>query len=166
MSMRMRTTRRGRFAAAVAVCLLWAAAAVADTCAPSTLDLRDADTSLRFAVEVMDTESGRAQGLMNRESLPKFSGMLFVYPEPGPVAFWMKNTLIPLDMLFFDETGTLVNIHENARPLDETPIPGGNDILYVLEINGGLATQLGIDIGAELRHPALDQDNAAWSCVE
>lgn len=158
-------TRHAAFAGIFGAALLWAAAAMADTCAPGTLDLRDPDTALRFSVEVMDTEAGRAQGLMNRESLPKFSGMLFVYPEPGPVAFWMKNTLIPLDMLFFDETGTLVNIHENARPLDETPIPGGTDILYVLEINGGLAAELGIDLGAELRHPALDQEIAAWPCA-
>ena len=161
----MRMTRRAAFAGALGAALFWAAAAVAESCAPATLDLRDSDTALRFSVEVMDTEADRAQGLMNRESLPKFSGMLFVYPEPGPVAFWMKNTLIPLDMLFFDETGTLVNIHENARPLDETPIPGGNDIVYVLEINGGLAAELGIDLGAELRHPALDQESAAWPCA-
>lgn len=155
---------RGSRALWLTAAVFWAGAAVAETCDPARLDLRDADSSLRFSVEVMDTEAGRAQGLMNRESLPKFASMLFVYPEPGPVAFWMKNTLIPLDMLFFDETGTLVNIHENARPLDETPIPGGTDILYVLEINGGLASELGIDPGAQIRHPALDQTDAAWQC--
>ena len=113
----------------------------------------------------MDTAEGRAQGLMNRESLGRFSGMLFVYDTPQPVAFWMENTLIPLDMLFFDETGALRRIHENAVPLDRTPIPGGDDIRFVLEINGGLARTLGIEEGAELRHPAIDQTLAAWPCA-
>jgi uncharacterized membrane protein (UPF0127 family) len=67
-------------------------------------------------------------------------------------------------MLFFDASGTLERVHENARPLDRTPIPGGNDIRFVLEINGGLAAELGIEPGAELRHPSIDQAEAAWPC--
>lgn len=148
----------------------WAAAAGGawgqDACAPGVADLRDADTSLRFQVEVMDTPEGHARGLMFRESLPRFSGMLFVYEAAGPVAFWMENTLIPLDMLFFDGAGRLQRIHENAVPLDRTSIFGGEDIRYVLEINGGHARALGIDEGAVLRHPALDQAEAAWPCTE
>ena len=95
--------------------------------------------TLRFSVEVVDDAAERAQGLMFRESLPKFSGMLFVYETPQPVAFWMRNTLIPLDMLFFDGAGRLARIKRDATPHDETPIIGGDDIRYVLEINGGLA---------------------------
>lgn len=157
-------TRAG-IAAAVLVAL-WSGAAAADECAPGVLDLRDADATLRFEVEVVDSEEGRARGLMFRESLPRFGGMLFVYPEPEPVAFWMRNTVIPLDMLFFDQTGRLTRIHENAVPLDETPIPGGNDIVYVLEVNAGTVASLGIELGAEMRHPAIDPDLAAWSCAE
>ncbi len=152
-------------AALAAISLLVAAQASADGCAPATVDLRDPDSTARFEVEVMDTAEGRATGLMRRESLGRFAGMLFVYDEAQPVAFWMENTLIPLDMLFFDETGTLRRIHENAVPLDRTPIPGGDDIQFVLEINGGLARTLGIEEGAELRHPAIDQDLAAWPCA-
>ena len=92
---------------------------------------------------MVDDAGERAQGLMFRESLPKFSGMLFVYETPQPVAFWMKNTLIPLDMLFFDAQGRLMRIQSQARPLDETPVVGGDNVRYVLEINGGLAEQLG-----------------------
>jgi uncharacterized membrane protein (UPF0127 family) len=137
-------------------------AAFGADCAPDQADLRDPDTTLRFHVEVVDDAGERAQGLMNRESLPKFSGMLFVYETPQPVAFWMKNTLIPLDMLFFDAQGRLTRIKSRAQPLDETPIMGGDSVQYVLEINGGLAESLGIDLGAELRHPAIA--GAAWSC--
>ncbi|MER2510703.1 DUF192 domain-containing protein [Amaricoccus sp.] len=138
----------------------------AETCAAGVVDLRDADTTARFRVEVMDTEPEREKGLMFRESLPKYGGMLFVYEAPQPVAFWMENTLIPLDMLFFDQAGRLTRVHENARPRDRTPIPGGDDIRYVLEVNAGTVKALGIELGAELRHPALDQAAAAWPCAK
>ena len=149
-------------ALALAAACLWAPLARADDCAPGVLDLRDPDTTLRFHVEVMDDADERANGLMFRESLPHFSGMLFVYDSAQPVAFWMRNTLIPLDMLFFDQTGTLTRIKREAQPHDETPVMGGDAIRYVLEINGGLADQLGIDLGAQIRHPAIE--GAAWPC--
>ena len=153
-----------RAALAAAALLAAGTAAAQPACDPGTLDLRDADGELRFRVEVMDDAGERAQGLMHRESLPRFGAMLFVYESPQPVAFWMRNTLIPLDMLFFDGTGRLTRISENAQPHDETPVVGGDAVRYVLEINGGLAAELGIDLGTELRHPALDQAAAAWPC--
>ena len=100
---------------------------------------------------------------MHREKLASSAGMLFVYDAPQFVSFWMRNTLIPLDMIFLDETGVVQKVHENAIPLDETGIPGGDNIQYVLEINGGFAGRLGITEGSELRHPAIG-DNASWSC--
>ena len=155
----MRATDALRVAA---LAFVVAAPAAAQDCAANVADLRDADSTLRFQVEVVDTAEMRARGLMFRESLPKFSGMLFVYETPQPVAFWMKNTLIPLDMLFFDPEGRLIRIAREAQPHDETPLPGGDNVRFVLEINGGLAETLGIDLGAELRHPAIE--GAAWSC--
>lgn len=116
-----------------------------------------------FKVEVADDPDERALGLMNRPSMPMMSGMLFVYERPQRASFWMQNTLIPLDMLFADVTGTVTRIHENAIPLDTTPIPGGNDIQYVLEINGGMAARLGIEEGAVFQHPALGSE-AALPC--
>jgi uncharacterized membrane protein (UPF0127 family) len=92
--------------------------------------------------------------------------MLFVYPAPQRASFWMKNTLIPLDMIFADATGRVTRVHSNAVPGDETPIDGGEGVSFVLEINGGLARRLGIAPGAELRHPAVDPDTAAWPCEE
>ena len=76
----------------------------------------------------------------------------------------MRNTLIPLDMIFADETGTVTHVHENAVPLDETPIPGGDDVLLVLEVNGGMAGAIGIVVGSQIRHPALDTTLAVWPC--
>lgn len=111
-----------------------------------------------------DDPQERAKGLMFVEEMPAMKGMLFIYEQPQPASFWMRNTLIPLDMLFLDQTGTVTRIHENAVPLDESPIPGGDAVLSVLEINGGMAERLGIEVGSELRHPDLPQDVAAWPC--
>jgi uncharacterized protein len=154
--------------AAILATLLAALAAPAlpasAACAPDVADLRHEDVQVRFSVEVADTEAARARGLMFREELPRFAGMLFVYDAPQLATFWMENTPLPLDMLFFDEAGVMVNLHENAVPFSRDIIVGGEDVLFVLEINAGLARELGIGIGAELRHPAVDPDEAAWSC--
>ena len=146
--------------------LVWAGAGFAETCTRDVVDIRSQGNIVRFNVEVVDNFRMRALGLMHRESLPKFAGMLFVYEKPQSVNFWMRNTLIPLDMLFIDETGTVKKIHENAVPLSEDHIPGGQDILEVLEINGGLAKTLGLKAGAVIRHPSLDMEKAAWPCDE
>ncbi|MDD8024854.1 MAG: DUF192 domain-containing protein [Paracoccaceae bacterium] len=118
----------------------------------------------RFTVEVADTPAERAQGLMARKSLPASAGMLFVYDSEREVAFWMKNTLIPLDMIFIDATGAVVAVHENAVPLDETPIPSGAPVQIVLEIRGGLARKIGLVPGAHLAHPAIDPARALLPC--
>lgn len=139
------------------------AAAQDSACAPDRLALRGEWGEARFSVSVADDEAERAQGLMHVEQMPTMAGMLFVYDFPREVAFWMKNTLIPLDMIFADDQGRVVHVHKMARPLDETPIPGGGEIRYVLEINGGLAGRLGIAPGDELQHPSIE--HAAWSCA-
>jgi uncharacterized membrane protein (UPF0127 family) len=90
--------------------------------------------------------------------------MLFAYDRPQSVSFWMRNTLLPLDIIFIDEAGIVQKVHANAVPLDETPIFGGDSIQYVLEINGGLAKELGLGEGAILRHRVIPNDIAAWSC--
>lgn len=105
-----------------------------------------------FQVELVDTPASRAQGLMFREEMPDSQGMLFDFRTDRPVSFWMKNTLIPLDMIFTDRRGVIVHIHRNAIPHDETPIRSGRPIRAVLEINAGLAQFLGIRVGGRLRH--------------
>ena len=108
-----------------------------------------------FSVSVADDAGERAQGLMNVPEMPTMTGMIFVYPEPQRASFWMRNTLIPLDMLFADASGMIVTVHADAVPMDETPIPGGDGIQFVLEINGGLAARLGIQPGDAMQHPAI-----------
>ncbi|MDT8326599.1 MAG: DUF192 domain-containing protein [Roseovarius sp.] len=136
----------------------------AEECREDAVIFRSDAGMARFRVEVADDKAERAQGLMNRETLSKSAGMLFVYPHPQRVGFWMKNTLIPLDMIFLDKAGVVKKVHSDAKPLDETPIMGGNDIFAVLEINGGLARKIGISEGWQMRHPSFDQDVAAWPC--
>ncbi|SFM24872.1 DUF192 domain-containing protein [Shimia aestuarii] len=150
----------------VAMLTLWSVSPVLaeGACTPTSLEIRGDWGQARFNVEVADTERARAIGLMYRERLPRSAGMLFVYEETGPVSFWMRNTLIPLDMLFVDQFGVISHIHHDAVPLDETPIPGGRAVRYVLEINGGLAKALGISVGSEMRHPAMIQSIAKWPC--
>lgn len=143
---------------------LSAQSALAQSCREDTAYLRGDWGQARFRIEIADSSGERAQGLMNREAMARGSGMLFIYPYPQSVAFWMRNTLIPLDMLFLDATGVVMGVHHNAIPLDETPIPGGDDILMVLEINGGLAQALGITVGSELRHPSINENEAIWPC--
>lgn len=133
-------------------------------CSPGSVLLRGDWGQARFSVDLAETAQDRARGLMFVESMPSSHGMLFVYPRPGRVSFWMKNTLIPLDMIFLDATGTVRSIHHNAIPGDLTPIPGGEGILAVLEINGGLARSLGLTVGSQMRHPAFAADLAAWPC--
>lgn len=108
-----------------------------------------------FTVEIADDFEERARGLMFVEQMPTLSGMLFVYEQPHRPSFWMQNTLIPLDMLFVAPTGEILSIHENAIPLDTTPIPGGDGVQMVLEINGGLSRRLGINVGDVLQHPSF-----------
>ncbi|WP_417807477.1 DUF192 domain-containing protein [Thioclava sp.] len=118
----------------------------------------------QFNVEIAATPAERAQGLMGRTHLPSSAGMLFVYPDAREVSFWMHDTPLPLDILYIDATGRVAKIARNAKPYDDTPIPSGAPVQYVLEINGGLAARLGISEGSQLAHPAIDQARAAFPC--
>lgn len=148
------------FLAVIFSCLasqLWA------LCSENQIELRGDWGVARFTVEVADDGPERSLGLMNRESMATSAGMLFVYERPQKAVFWMKNTLIPLDMIFADETGVVTTVHENAVPLDLTGIDGGDGVQYVLEINAGLSKRLGISVGSEMRHPSIG-DKAVWMC--
>ena len=129
---------------------------LADCEDPATLDVTGGFGTARFAVEVADDPAERAKGLMFVEEIGPREGMLFVYEAERPgIAFWMRNTLIPLDMIFADAEGVIVSVHANAVPHDETPIPAGAPAQFVLEVPGGRAAALGIAAGDRLVHPAI-----------
>lgn len=149
---------------ALGLCLGLSLPAVAAECRPNQVDLRGNWGQTSFKVEIADDEAERAQGLMFRESLARGAGMLFVYPKPQRAAFWMKNTLIPLDIIFLDQTGQVIRIQANAVPGDLTPLPGGDNVFAVLEINGGLAARYGISVGTEMRHKVFSKTSPIWPC--
>lgn len=145
-------------AGAVAGLILLAGAGTARACEEGAVLVEGDFGRARFAVEVADDPEERARGLMFVERMPLMAGMLFVYEEPQHARFWMQNTLIPLDMLFADAEGTVTRLHSEAVPMDTTAIDGGEDVQFVLEINGGLAERLGIAAGDRLVHPAIGCD--------
>ncbi|MEM1374259.1 MAG: DUF192 domain-containing protein [Pseudomonadota bacterium] len=164
---RRETGPHGRRHSKLGICaavLISAGPSAVSACSSDTVTVFAGATKARFSVAVADTPEERNRGLMFVEEMSPGSGMLFVYESPRFASFWMRNTLIPLDMLFAGPDGTVERIHANAVPLDETPIPGGENIQFVLEINGGLAARLGISEGAVLQHPAIPQESAARPC--
>lgn len=117
------------------------------------LTIATAKGKVTFSVEVMRTDEERARGLMNRAYLPADRGMLFDFKEPQIASMWMKNTLIPLDMLFIRKDGTIANIAENTEPHSLRTISAIEPVLGVLELNGGTAARLGIAPGDRVDHP-------------
>lgn len=101
----------------------------------------------RFTVEVARTGAEQQQGLMNRASLAPDRGMVFPYDPPQPVAFWMKNTLIPLDLIYIAPGGRILRIEANAVPLSLDQLPSGGPVEAVLELAGGRTAELGIGQG-------------------
>ncbi len=111
-----------------------------------------------FFVEIAATSKSREIGLMHRRELPFDQGMLFVYPNAQLVQFWMRNTLIPLDILFLDKSGKIEYIHHNATPHSLQEIGPGMPIKMVLEINGGLSKTLAIRVGDRVVQDAKAQN--------
>ncbi len=107
----------------------------------------------RFLVEIADDDAERAKGLMNRAELAEDRGMLFQFREEAERSFWMKNTLIPLDILYIAADGRIVSIARETTPFSEAPIPSYGGAKGVLEIRGGLAERLGVAPGDRVRHP-------------
>lgn len=106
----------------------------------------------RFKVELADNDASRARGMMFRTSMAPEAGMLFDFKQEQMASFWMRNTLIPLDMLFIKADGTILNIHQRAIPRDETGINSAGPVRAVLELNGGTVSRLGIKPGDKVQH--------------
>jgi len=119
------------------------------------LDIQSAGGKHHFTIELATRSDQQIQGLMFRTSLAPNAGMLFLYPEDHDIQMWMKNTLIPLDMIFIRADGTILNIAERAVPQSLTTIGSAGPARAVLEVNGGTAARLGIKPGDRVVYPGL-----------
>jgi uncharacterized membrane protein (UPF0127 family) len=146
----------GQIKSAVAVLRLAALVVILSVATACSADNRGVLHTVKgdfvFNLEIADTEAQRERGLMFRTSLPTDAGMLFDYHHEQLAAFWMQNTLIPLDMIFIGEDGTVKTIHVNARPLDTTSIPSIVPVRFVLEIAGGRSLEIGLRVGDKFEH--------------
>lgn len=121
----------------------------------STLQIKTADATHRFDIELALTPAQQARGLMFRRAMPADAGMLFVHPRDQVVNMWMRNTVLPLDMLFAAADGRIVRIVERTVPQSLDNISSGAPVRAVLEVNAGTARRLGVKPGDRLIHPLL-----------
>ena len=136
---------------------------IVSACENGALSIRFKNLQTKIQVEIADTKVKREKGLMYRENLALDTGMLFIYAYPQKVKFWMKNTLIPLDIAFADKTGEVIRLVHHAKPFNLDLIDGGENIQYVLEINAGMSKKFNLFQGSKLEHPRVGI-NADKSC--
>ena len=113
--------------------------------------LKGGEITRTIDIEIADNPYERETGLMYRKSLGQEQGMLFIYQNEAPRSFYMKNTYIPLDLIFYNRDSAVVSIHENAVPLSETSIPSNFPAQYILEVNAGKADEWNIEIGDKIK---------------
>ena len=124
----------------------------------SKLVIQTAEKAHKFSLEVAKTDRQQRQGLMFRRHLAADAGMLFIYPTPQVLTMWMKNTYLPLDMLFIASDGRIVQIVQRTVPRSLQIISSGEIAIAVLEVNGGTASRLKIKKGDRVKHPTFGSD--------
>lgn len=140
-------------------------AACANTPAPATdpfpsmpqgeVEVATASGSHRFRVWIAADDRSRTRGLMFVRELPADRGMLFLFRTPQPATFWMKDTYVPLDLVFIDPTGRVLNIGRDARPFSLAPIESDGPVIAVLEVQAGTAARIGLAPGDRVQLPSL-----------
>ncbi len=147
--------------AALLIILLFTAPSRADSSGPVVFGHSEvkivtaAGGSYLFNVELAETAEQLHQGLMFRDSMPDESGMLFLLGVNDVATFWMRNTFLPLDMMFIAHDGRITNIHRNAAPGSTAIISSTEPVVSVLEVNAGITARLGIHAGDRVLHPAF-----------
>jgi hypothetical protein len=118
--------------------------------------LKNGDSIKKLDIEIAANQYEHETGLMYRQSMEETQGMLFIYPEEAPRSFYMKNTYIPLDIIFYSKDSSVVSFKENAKPLDETSLPSNKPAKFILEINAGKVKQWNIKVGDKMDFNKLD----------
>lgn len=149
-----------RLFASIALALMTFSASVrAETPSSGTLTIETATGAVTFAIEIADEPNERSRGLMFRDSLDENAGMLFIYPQPRIASFWMKNTRIPLDMIFIEEGGEIISIAPETVPFSLSPVRSPVPVTLILEIDGGDAARLGIAVGDKTHWEVDETEN-------
>ncbi len=118
--------------------------------------LKSGDSIKKLDIEIADNQYEHQTGLMYRQSMKETQGMLFIYPEEALRSFYMKNTYIPLDIIFYSKDSSVVSFKENAQPLDETSLPSNKPAKFILEINAGKVKAWNIEVGDKIDFKRLD----------
>jgi len=139
------------------IVLLFLGTALTIASGEDTLLIVGPDSTVEISIELVDTEEARRVGLMKRTHLDPMAGMLFDFKKEQFVAMWMKDTLIPLDMLFVNSRGRIVFIKENAQPGDLTTVQAGQPILAVLELVGGFSQKHQVQVGHRLVYTLFEK---------
>ena len=121
-----------------------------------TLIAKTGSGEFKFTVEIVDEHAERARGLMFRETMLPTHGMLFIFDEMGPVFMWMKDTVLPLDMIFVKPNGLVARIEQDTTPHSLKVIGSGEPVTHVLELNAGMSRLIGLKPGDRLIHPFFD----------
>jgi uncharacterized membrane protein (UPF0127 family) len=142
-----------RYLLVIALLLAAVPALALETFGMSELTVQTAAGPQKFSIELALNDAQMEQGLMFRRSMAPDAGMLFDFKQPTNVTMWMKNTVIPLDMLFLDTSGKIIDIHERAVPYSTDIIASAVPSRYVIELNGGTVARLGIKLGDQVASP-------------
>ena len=144
-----------RLAAAFAFVLVLVAlvGVTAQGAEPDSLEIVTSTGRHAFQIEIANNDATRERGLMDRRYMAADRGMLFEFDREAPVSFWMKNTYIPLDMIFIAPSGVVTHIVADAEPLSERVIPSGGPCVAVLELAGGTAASIGLKVGDKVHYP-------------
>lgn len=149
---RIRSASSQRWRRSLTTMLLWNACG-AGTSLPHVTIIPHQGNAIEVSVEIANTEEKRQFGLMYRTDLPEMQGMLFLFPQEGSLAFWMKNTPRPLDIIYINSAYRIVSIARNTTPFSEENLPSAKPAQYVLEVNGGFCERHGITAGDRVEFP-------------
>ena len=151
----MKQWRVSTLTALLALPVLWCLFACTSSTLPQVILHSSQGQLVRVSVEIVATPEKRSFGLMYRKDLPASHGMLFLFPREQPLSFWMKNTPLPLDIIFINSAYRVVGIAANTTPFSEELLPSSPPARFVLEVNAGFCQRHGVTVGSQVEMPSV-----------